>query len=84
MNVSTPAAEVVELHTTVTQGDTLRMQKIEEIIVPAHSTVTLAPGGMHLMFFRLNEPFVAGMELPITLTFEHAGEQQATLKVAAR
>jgi copper(I)-binding protein len=84
LEVTTPAAEAVEMHTTVTIGDTLRMQKIDEIPLPAHSTVSLAPGGMHLMFFRLAEPFKEGMEFPITLKFSSGAEQQLTLKVTAR
>ena len=43
------------------------------IEIPAHGSVTLAPGGLHLMFIGLKAPLVAGEKLPVTLTFEKAG-----------
>ena len=35
---------------------------------------SLAPGGEHIMFMGLKEPFETGKIIPITLLFEKAGE----------
>ena len=52
------------------------------IEVPAGGTVTLAPGGMHIMFMKLKQPFVEGTAVPLTLTFEKAGSVDVELSVA--
>jgi copper(I)-binding protein len=37
-------------------------------------TVTLKPGGLHIMLMKLTGPIKKGDAVPITLTFEKAGE----------
>jgi len=66
-------AHRVELHTIVREGNVAKMQEVEQIEVPANGTVELKPGGFHIMFIGLTEPFVAGQSIPVQLNFE--GEQ---------
>lgn len=66
----------VLLHGTQTdaQGVT-RMVPVEGIAIAPGETVTLAPGGMHVMFMGLDgDPFEEGERIPATLVFERAGE----------
>ena len=66
----------VTLHGTETdaQGVT-RMIPVEDIEIAAGETVTLAPGGMHVMFMGTGgDPFEEGERIPATLVFERAGE----------
>lgn len=66
----------VTLHGTDTdaQGVT-RMVPVPAIVIPPGKTVTLAPGGMHVMFMGLDgDPFEEGERIPATLVFERAGE----------
>jgi hypothetical protein len=66
----------VTLHGTQTdaQGVT-RMIRVEGIEIAPNETVTLAPGGMHVMFMGLDgDPFEEGERIPATLVFERAGE----------
>lgn len=66
----------VTLHGTETdaQGVT-RMIRVEGIEIPPGETVTLAPGGTHVMFMGLDgDPFEEGERIPATLVFERAGE----------
>jgi len=66
----------VTLHGTETdaQGVT-RMIPVEGIEIAPGETVTLAPGGMHVMFMGLDgDPFEEGERIPATLVFERAGE----------
>jgi copper(I)-binding protein len=66
----------VTLHGTETdtQGVT-RMIPVEGIQIAPGETVTLAPGGMHVMFVGLDgDPFEEGERIPATLVFERAGE----------
>ena len=66
----------VTLHGTETdaQGMT-RMIPVEGIEIAPGATVSLAPGGMHVMFMGLDgDPFEEGERIPATLVFDRAGE----------
>ena len=66
----------VTLHGTQTdaQGVT-RMVPVEGIAITPGETVTLAPGGTHVMFMGLDgDPFEEGERISATLVFERAGE----------
>lgn len=75
------AAERVELHTHLHEDGVMRMRRVEAIEVPAGKTVTLAPGGFHLMLMNLKRPLKAGEKLDMTLVFEKAGEIAVTATV---
>lgn len=75
----------VMLHETVMDGDVARMKHLMHIPVPAGETVTLAPGGKHVMFMGLgNDPLEAGEDVPATLIFENAGRVEVVFRVVAR
>lgn len=75
----------VELHTTVFENDIARMQHVDTIALPAGASVTLAPGGLHVMFMGLqNTPLVAGQSIAATLVFEQAGEVPITFDIVKR
>src|SRR5690606_31315676 len=73
----------VELHTVSTDGGVMRMNAVEAMEVPAGGTLTLAPGGDHLMFLDLVAPLADGQSVEVTLTFERAGEMTVQLPVHA-
>lgn len=80
---SSPNADLVEIHEMVIENDVMKMGEVEGgLVIPAFETVTLAPGGYHLMFMQVTEPFVEGEMVPVTLTFEVAGEVEIMLPVA--
>ena len=75
----------VEIHTTVMEDSIARMQQVEAVDLPAGETVTLAPGGMHIMFMGLRgTPFVAGESFDATLIFEQAGRLDVTFSIEER
>jgi hypothetical protein len=51
--------------------------------IPANGSVTLAPGGSHIMFERPKEPLKEGGKLPVTLTFEKAGTVDTVFDILA-
>jgi copper(I)-binding protein len=64
----------VELHELSREGDVMKMRELKEgLAIPAHGSVTLAPGGYHLMFTRLKKPLAKGDVAKATLNFDHAG-----------
>jgi copper(I)-binding protein len=83
LSASSPAARAMELHSMVRDGDVMRMRAVEAIEVPAGQTVTLRPGGLHLMLIGLSRPLREGETVPVTLRFERAGEVRVDLAVQA-
>lgn len=72
--VDAAAAGEVQLHEMVMKGGVMEMGEVAGgIAIPAGGTVTLAPGGLHLMLMDLPAPLVAGGAVPVTLVFERAG-----------
>jgi copper(I)-binding protein len=66
------------------EGDVMRMRELEKgLEIPAGGTVTLAPGGFHLMLIGLTAPLKAGTRVPVTLVFEKAGSIDIELDVQA-
>lgn len=60
--------------TSMAGAPMMQMQPVEDIPVPAGETVSLEPGGLHIMMLDLAEPLEVGTTIEITLTFEQAGE----------
>jgi periplasmic copper chaperone A len=84
VGVSTPAAQSASLHRTTTDSSGMTgMQMTSEIHVPAGGTVSLAPGGFHVMMMGLAGGLKAGSTVQLILTFEHAGVLQVDAEVRA-
>lgn len=54
---------------TTMGGAMMGMQPVKEITIPAGGTVTLEPGGYHVMVMDLKQELKAGDTIPVTLTF---------------
>jgi copper(I)-binding protein len=67
--------------TPATGEPMMEMRPVDRIVVPAHGSVALAPGGYHVMMMGLVEPLTAGNTLEVTLTFEKAGQKVVTADV---
>jgi uncharacterized protein YcnI/copper(I)-binding protein len=75
----------VEIHEMKMEGEVMRMRELAGgLPVPAGETVELKPGGYHIMFMDLNQPFVQGEAIDVTLTFEKAGDVAVKLMVGPR
>jgi copper(I)-binding protein len=68
------AAQAVELHTSLNEGGIMKMRRLDAIEIAADSPAELAPGAQHIMLIGLDAPLEAGTTVPVTLTFEKAGE----------
>ncbi|MCA9955607.1 MAG: copper chaperone PCu(A)C, partial [Anaerolineales bacterium] len=81
LSASTDACGMVELHEMYDKGDgVMGMRPVEggSIQVPAGGSTELKPGGLHVMCMMKQIDFEAGTEIPLTLTFENAGEMEVT------
>ena len=83
VSASTPAAGVAQFHQMQMDGDVMTMGELPNgIAIPPGETVTLAPGGLHIMLMDLTRPLVEGETVPLTLTFETAGTIEIALPIA--
>ena len=66
-------------------GNVMRMREMAAgLELPAGKTVSLSPGGLHLMLVDLKAPLKLGDKVPLKLRFEKAGEIEVTLYVESR
>lgn len=70
-SATTPTSTSVELHETVANatGEMVMQQVDGGFVIPAGTTLTLEPGGNHLMLMDLTGPVRAGDEVSFALTF---------------
>ena len=77
---SSPAAGTIEIHTETHDGDMMQMRRIESLPIPSGQTVSLAPGGTHLMLLQYNG---AASRVPVTLTFSDGSRRDVEFEVRA-
>ncbi len=83
VSVSSPRAGRVEIHESQLENGMMMMRELRDgMPLPAGQTVALQPGGNHIMLLAVEQPMVAGQTVPLTLTFEKAGEREVSAPVA--
>jgi len=82
VSASSPAVPRVEVHEMKMDGDVMRMREVKAIDLPKGKTVSLEPGGFHIMLMNLPKPIAAGDMIPLTLVIESGGTRQ-TVEVKA-
>ena len=72
----------VEVHEMKMDGDVMKMREIKGgLEIPAGGSVTLKPGGLHVMFMKLTEQMNEGETRTVTLEFDKAGSVEMELPV---
>lgn len=81
---TSPAAAEVQLHSMTMTGGVMQMRQIRDgIAIPRGETVTLQPGGLHVMFMGLKQPLARGTKLPVTLRFARSGAVKVSFAIEA-
>jgi copper(I)-binding protein len=84
ISISSPAAQTVQVHQMKMEGNVMRMRELDSPLeIKPGETVTLAPGGLHLMMMGLKAPLKQGEKVPLTLVFEKAGKIDVEMAVVA-
>ncbi len=83
-SVTSDRAGVVQLHEMKMKGDVMEMHEMKNgVAIPAGATVTFKPGGYHLMFLKVPQPFRQGETVKATLHFQKAGAVEVQLPVGS-
>jgi copper(I)-binding protein len=69
VGASSPVAGRGEIHEMKDEDGMMKMRAVEAVDLPAGKTVSLAPGGLHVMLFGLAEPLAEGRKVALTLRF---------------
>ena len=76
---SAEIAKMVEVHEVVMMDGEMKMQAKEGgILIKAGESVTLEPGGLHVMLMGLKEAILEGDEVTLTLDFDGYDDQTFT------
>lgn len=71
---TTEIADELQIHEMKMDGDVMKMRQLEQgIVIEPGATMTLKPGGMHIMFMSLQSPLLKDTSFKATLNFEKAG-----------
>lgn len=77
-------AEFVELHTHLAGDDgTMRMRPVERIDLPSGETVTLQPGGLHVMLIGLAHTLEVGDTFDLGVVFDDGSKAALSVPVKA-
>lgn len=72
--VRSERSKKAQIHEMAMDHDVMIMRELPAgLAIPAGKSVRLNPGGYHLMFMDIAEPFREGQVSKITLTFEKSG-----------
>ncbi len=85
VSVSSAHAPRVEIHQSSMEGGVMRMKALPQgVEIPAGGKVSLAPGGLHIMFFGPKVAVATGDRVPLTLTCAKAGKVAVELSAESR
>ena len=86
VEVLSPAAASVEIHTMTMENNVMQMRQLDKLPLPASQAVKLEPGGKHLMLIDLKRPLMAGSNVRLTLRFKDgAGKfSEATIEAPVK
>ena len=77
-------AASVQIHEMKMEAGIMIMREMKSgIPVPANGVLKLKPGGYHLMFMNVSNPFKQGEMVRAVLTFEKAGAVEVAMTVGA-
>jgi periplasmic copper chaperone A len=82
--VSSDAAAECQIHTMTMDNGVMQMRPVEGgLEIKPGETVTLAPGGFHVMLEHLKHPLEQGNTMKATLKFDNAGTVDVEYPIAA-
>jgi copper(I)-binding protein len=82
-SVASPDFGAASLHATRVHAGMSAMTPVHSILIAAHGSVQLAPGGYHIMLEQPLHPMHVGDQVPITLGFADGTSLQVSFEVRA-
>lgn len=83
VGAASPVADVVEVHQMKLAVGVMKMSAVRQLEVPAGGSVSLAPGGYHVMLMGLKQQLKPGDTVPLTLKLKGKDGKPQTVDVKA-
>ena len=74
IGISTPAAESAMLHKSKDENGVMKMEMLDQLEIPAGTTIDILPGHMHIMLMGLKSQLKIGDHVPFELVFKTSGK----------
>jgi copper(I)-binding protein len=74
-------SKYTEIHAHSMEGGVMRMYQVKGIDIEKKSSVTLMPGGYHIMFIGLKNPLKEGQKIDLELNFSNNSKIRVVLPV---
>lgn len=84
VDATSPLFERVEIHTMIMDDGVMRMRRLEHLTIEPGQSVSLEPGGKHLMLMGPGERLSSGDRIPVTLIDSNDVEYRLTSVVRPR
>ena len=82
--LSSDASGQCQIHSMTMEGGVMKMRPVEGgLEIKPGETITLKPGGFHVMFVDLKHPLERGNKVKVTLKFDNAGTVDVEYPVVA-
>lgn len=83
VKITSPAAATVQLHSMSMKNGVMEMREEKMLSLPAGKTVTLKPGGLHVMLMDLKRPLKLGDSVALDLHLKTSAGGSETLHLVA-
>lgn len=80
--ITVSGAGRAQIHEMSGPATAATMRRVESIIIPAHGSLALAPGGTHVMLFDVTPLYTPGQSVTMTVTF--ANQPPQTIRALVR
>jgi periplasmic copper chaperone A len=74
IGISTPVAESAMLHKSEDKDGVMKMEMLDQLDIPAGTTIDILPGKMHIMLLGLKSQLKFGDHVPLELVFKKSGK----------
>ena len=81
--VSSPVAELVQMHKTVEINGLAEMKQIKSVTIPANKRIEFKPGSYHVMLIQLKRDLNVGQKIDFIFYFKKAGRIKISAIVKA-
>lgn len=82
LGVESDIAEIIEIHNVEMDEGVMQMVPMHDgVEIAAGESITLEPGGYHIMLIGITQSMLDGEEFDATLHFENAGEIEITVPI---
>lgn len=79
--VHSDVAERIELHSHIHADGMMKMRRVEQVVIPAQSTVMFKSGAYHVMMFDLQASIRTGQQVDLVLEFSNGKKLLAVAQV---